>query len=626
MMMNPDDAAYEALLSSIDFFSQNLHLEQIIEYGFMIFNAFEKPEASAIYRLNSETQYYELQFSKGAYGGPKAILKTAQHDDFAVRKGFMITDRNLQETYFESAVKGIGNLSKIIPLIADDQLYGFIFSIDADADLALGDLFLTRFNYLMNLSIEKAFRYFERATMRREIDKRIFNLESISQTMKLLFSELDTQRILQLSLDVIRELTASSTTAIGLFDTAEQCIKIKAYDDLKGGIAMAGDLKLRSSKCINQQVIYHLERDAVVLRAIFETLLPFEMLSATYLILLVNEAETIMGVITIGSPIGGKAYTEDIFERIRDIASLMYIALVKAHQYETIVAQKEELRLKYNTLRQVNKIIKSINRAESPEELYHLVMDALTLTFGVEAAAVFSFNAETPVIAASYGMTPEQLVYENIAWVREMSTDSLTVHYTVDAALKQLRALDANSCNCMVLAPITMNQYGQTPLGYILVTRTRFRLFETQVSMIEMLSNSIAPVLNQMQKNAVYQNDYMLKPEVALRALCEKYAEDFHCFGTPYQVTVKSVKSDDGRDCHKMTETMMKKDIDEDNANVAADNVLSLINCSDFVDIRSVRVCFSDGVSADAAAKRGLLINPTPESIMAAIERLEANA
>jgi hypothetical protein len=38
--MDSDCTALDALLSSIDFFSQNLHLEQIVEYGFMIFNAF----------------------------------------------------------------------------------------------------------------------------------------------------------------------------------------------------------------------------------------------------------------------------------------------------------------------------------------------------------------------------------------------------------------------------------------------------------------------------------------------------------------------------------------------------------------------------------------------------------
>ncbi|MBS7526588.1 hypothetical protein KHM83_07860 [Fusibacter paucivorans] len=501
MMVNPSGSAYDALLSSIDFFSQNLHLEQIVEYGFMIFNAFEKPKASAIYRLNSETQYYELQFSQGVYHGPESILKTACHDDFAVRKGFMVTDRNVQQQYFESAVERIGNLSKIIPLIADDRLYGFIFSVDSDDETVLGDLFLTRFNYLMNLAIEKAFRYFERATMRQEIDKRIFNLESISQTMKVLFSELDTERILQMSLDVIRELTASSATAIGLFDTVEQCIKIRAYDDLTGGVAMAGTMMLNGCKPLNQQIIYHLKRDADALHAIFDTLEPFEMLSAVYLILMTDDESAVMGVITIGTPVDGKAYTDDIFERIGDIAALMSIALVKAQQYETIVAQKEALRLKFNTMQQVNKIIKSINRAESPTELYQLVMDALTLTFGVEAAAVFSFESDSITVAANCGIDKALLIYENVAWVRELPASELTVHYTVNAAVNQLQQLDPEGCNCMVLAPISMNQYGQAPLGYILVTRTRFRLFETQVSMIEMLSNSIAPVLYQMQKN-----------------------------------------------------------------------------------------------------------------------------
>jgi transcriptional regulator with GAF, ATPase, and Fis domain len=545
--------------------------------------------------LNSETGSFERRFAQGAYHGPEQIIKTDSHDDFAVRKGFMLTDRTLQLHYFEAAME---DLSKIMPLIADDQLYGFIFSCDGDADEMLGDSFLTRFNYLMNLAIEKAFRYFERATLRREIDKRIFDLESISQTVKQLFSELDTQRILQLSLDVIRELTTSSTTSVGLYDPVEQCINVKAYDDLKGGVPVAGTLKRRAAKLSCDKVVFDMARDHAALLEIFEDLAPLHKLSAAYVILMAKEDVT--GIITLGTPVGRNAYSADIFDRIEDIASLMQLALINAQQYETIVSQKEQLRLKFNTLRQMNKIIKSINRAETLAELYQLIADAMTLTFGVEAMLLLSYENNAFSIAACHGIESEGIDETLLRWIRQMPATALTVHYTVDAVMQQLPDAALGERNCIVLAPVSMHQIGQDVLGYILVTRTRFRLHETQVNMIEMLSNSIAPVLYQMRKNEKYQSDYMIRPEAALKALHQQYAEMYQIYQTPYRVYFQKLYPADQLSLTGFTPAY-----------------------ADYVDVRNVRVFFSENNLSKDAATMVSDENPSLSALYAMLEKFE---
>ena len=166
----------ESLLSSIDFFSQNLHIEQIVEYGFSIFNQLENPEASAIYTIDESNEVFSVRFHQGYMVYLDQVVRTQKHDDFAVRNGFLLVDKAIQRRYFDDVFIENLNVSKILPLIIDDHLYGFIISTDGKEERNIDFDFLIRFNYLMNLSFEKASRYLERARLKKKIDLKILNL------------------------------------------------------------------------------------------------------------------------------------------------------------------------------------------------------------------------------------------------------------------------------------------------------------------------------------------------------------------------------------------------------------------------------------------------------------------
>ena len=121
---------YNVLISSIDFFSQNLHLDQIVEYGFSIFNEFKKPVNATIYTLTDTLDRYISRFIWGnSYEWPD-IEKNSTHDDFAVRNGFLLTDKEKQLRYFDSELILNHQISMVMPLIIDDKLYGFILASD----------------------------------------------------------------------------------------------------------------------------------------------------------------------------------------------------------------------------------------------------------------------------------------------------------------------------------------------------------------------------------------------------------------------------------------------------------------------------------------------------------------
>lgn len=539
--MSAHHQMYESLLSSIDFFSQNLNLNQIIEYGFSIFNSFEQPAASAIYTMDDAKETYQVQFHFGYTKAPDAVVKTDQHAMFAVRNGFLLTDYKTQSRYFEEAFLDAYTVSKIMPLIIDDQLYGFIISSDAESSIY--DIsFLNRFNYLMNLSLEKASRYLERNALKQEIDKRIFNLDSISQTMKLLLSELKTKGIIQLSADVIRELTSSSVTAIALYDAFEQAIKVEAYEDLVSGNKAFQTFHL-NEEYPTQQTVFKYPQEADKLSVIFKDASHFEALKPTYVILIIKEE--IIGFVTLGEPLTQKPYEEDLIHRIQDITSIMYIALTNAHQFEVISEQKSQLKRHLNVLETMNRITKTVSSADSIEDLSDMVITALNTSFGIEKAIFTIFKEDRPQIMGALNMETSHFDDVFFAKIQSILEDYQQTYYTLESFYSDLGdALGGyfEHINCFVLTPIFLNGLTKKPIGFILVTNARDRLHDTQVHMIEILSNSIGPLLNQLLIVEDYSEHYIPEPLYNLQQGINAFHSDLKLYDIPFSAYIKKLQ------------------------------------------------------------------------------------
>ncbi len=535
---------YRSLLSSIDFFSQNLDLHQIVEYGFQIYNSFETPSASAIYVLNDSKDKYLAAFSQGYDFELNEVIKTDQHGLFAVRNGFILTDVNVQNRYFEIDFINSTKLSKIMPLIIDDQLFGFIISSDLviGEQLPLYDLeFFNRFNYLMNLSLEKASRYIERNELRKEIDKHIFNLDSISQTMKMIISELSVSGIVQLSTDVIREITSSAVTSIALYDEVEKCISIRSYEDVVNGLKYFEKFTLKPNYP-KQKTVYKMPEDYDLLNSIFEDANLFTTFPVEYIILIIRDS--IIGFVTISKPLAAINYEQDLLKRIQDITSIMYIALTNAKQFELINFQKTQLNRHVNVLENMNRIIKTVSSADSIEELSELVITTLNTSFGVGKAIFVSLNEGNDTILGSYNIDITKFDTEFFRTIRDYLGEQPLVYYTIEdynTAFGNTFSSYLEDINCFVLAPMFINTVSIEPFGYFLITEARDHLHETQVNMLSILANSIAPLLNQLLVVNHYHTQYLPNPVYRIEEMVNKYQEECDFYSLPFKVFIKEI-------------------------------------------------------------------------------------
>ena len=539
-MYQNTEKMYNSLLNSIDFFSQNLNVNQIVEYGFQIFNSFEMPLASAIYAIDDTGKNYSVRFHQGYDIGLPCVEKTDRHSMFAVRNGFLLTSYDIQCRYYDEEFLKLTKASKIMPLIIDDQLFGFIISIDSK-DCMYDVEFLNRFNYLMNLSLEKASRCIERNKLKKEIDKRIFNLDSISQTMKLLLSELNVNGIIQLSIDVIREMTSSSITSIALFDEIEKCIKVTSYEDLVCCNKVFEKFHLREDYTLDKK-IYKMPEDFPLLELLFEDADNFKNLSAEYVILIVKE--NIIGFVTLGSPLAFDFYEKDLINRIQDIASIMHIALTNARQFEIIKSQKSQLDRQVNTLETMNRFIKTISSADSIDELADMVLTTLNAYFDIEKAIFVIFDGEKGKILCNMNMEIENFNEEFFNVVRKNTGEQTLVSYTMDCFKEEFSEKFGSyfkNMNAFILSPIFLSGLCLDPIGYIIVTNVRNRLTETQVHLIKILSNSIGPLLNQLIIVDNYSNNYVPNPMYQINLFLDNYKRDFHLYSLNFKVYIKKL-------------------------------------------------------------------------------------
>lgn len=529
---------YSALQSIIDFFSQNLHLDQIVEYGFNIFNALEEPIHAAIYVLDDAKTHYRSAFEFGDNDYPQAIEKETHHDTFAVRNGFFLRDPETQKRYFCGEMLDCAGVESVMPLIIDDLLYGFVFTRHQVQETKMGDGFLSRFNFLMNLALEKASRYIERKALREAVDEQLFNLNTLSHTVRLLLSELSQEALLELALGVIKEMSASSVAAIGLLDASDGLVKVEAYASVHSEDKCYEVFRLKCTTPPEGCLVLDIESDQALLGDLFYHPEKFSRLGATHVFLLVNK--TIKGFVTLGPSYAKTSYSKELLSRIRDVSDILTVGIENAQQYETIFRQKDQLDKNVKVMKRMNHLMKGINASESLEELTDQIMDTLNLTFGIDEAYLALHMPDFRVVARLSDAAPKtDALIETLV---EHNTGELEVQYTetsIQAYCGELYDKTFDACNCLLIAPILIAQYDSKPLGYLVVMKSKKRLHEKQTIMIEMLVQSVAPIIQHMLTLQQVKASYVLSPLAALKAMHQRCAADSQRFDIPFYVYVK---------------------------------------------------------------------------------------
>ena len=116
----------EKILTSVDYFSQFLSLEQILSYGYEFFHDTLGLKASAIYYLDDDTYKLVSKIVDDYDIKLKEHKKNDKINNIATLYGRILYE-NFQK-YFDEDFVDYFDPELIIPLIVKDKLYGFIIS------------------------------------------------------------------------------------------------------------------------------------------------------------------------------------------------------------------------------------------------------------------------------------------------------------------------------------------------------------------------------------------------------------------------------------------------------------------------------------------------------------------
>ncbi len=531
---------YEALLRSIDFFSQNLHVDQITQYGFKLFNDLVLPKCAVLYLLKAGI--YTPLFTSGYTNTLPNIDFTQSHDDFAMRNGFILEQQSTQQRYFDAELLENLNVEYVMPLISGNKLMGFIFFEGSDMLPQPDIAFMTRFNHMLNLSLEKACRFEETSAMKAEIDKRLFNLASLSQTTKLLMSELEVDKIYQLSIDVIRELTSSSFTSFSTYCVHSKKFITKAYQDIVTFEKKVVHLEPIDHDFIPSQHIYHIEEDALKLQSLFKNPEALKQINAQYIFLLIKDR--IQGFFTVGKPVGALEYEPQLLNQIVNVAGLVQLALTNARLFEQTLEQKQFMQKQTQLLKKINRSVKTINSAETLDELCQISMDTLQYAFGVEVGFIATLADGMIELKAPIGFeknTLDPICQEQLNF--QINQELIVSYVKPDLESYMCDSLVSKlpESNCLVIAPIRTSGWNSQPLGCIVVLRMNGALKEEQTVLIDSLADSIAPVVNQFRQIHDLHSTTLPNPELKIRSLFENYEYDKSNYGIDYTVWLKYV-------------------------------------------------------------------------------------
>lgn len=519
---------YDKLLQAIDFFSQSLHLEQLSYYGYEIVHEILGLEHSALFVR--ENGRYLLKYQKGYAIDAYSIPETLLLKKVATLFGRIMTTE--QREYFDKADLAAFDVRFVFPLIVKDQLVGFIFSNGGDGLFETDRLVLAgALMQLMSRAYENAVNFLELEKKNYELDKKIFNLFFINHCSRTLLAELNLEKIYDICIDIIRELTASSVTAFGLYDETRDRILIKGYQDILTFQSFYGEFQLVPDAPLQDRIVYHVVRDREALSRVFLRPEELDQLKAEYIVMLVKDR--ILGFVSIGRPVSDRVYDQTLFELIETIATSIYLSVVNAQLFEKIQLQSESLRVKYETLKNMNRIIRNINSCESLEELCAIAMQSLEIGYGVKKGFICLYQGDELKV-----MGDIRIPHINGHSVTESETlrnlKETGIHYDYNTSgLKQFfpdfepsRHEDAN---CLIIAPVTIDRMvlgDEGILGYLVVFETASALKEEEVLLIDTLANSIAPILFQMRETARIQSNHVENSEQLLLAAVREKLEN----------------------------------------------------------------------------------------------------
>lgn len=530
LMYNNDNTCklyrHKILLYAIDFFSQGFTTYQIEKHAFDFTNEILTLNSTAIFlRKNHEfvlhkSKNYGLK-SYGIYASDK-LENIARFHGNIINSNFsaFLDDKDIE--MFKPKL--------IIPLIVRDMTLGFIIS---DGKV-IGELdnndfeIATALMRLINKSLENRQYAKELKENNKKLDTQIYNLFFIYQTTKTLLSELDIESIYSLCTDIIGEVACSKITTFGLYDGIKGKIILRSYRDIFSFTKYYSEFELIDREYKGNKIILNYHEDKEEIKKIFKNWKAFEELDTEYIILIVQDK--IHGFITISKPVNDREYNELMFDLIKSLASIIYIAINNANLFKKTNEQKVLIEKKYNILHKLSKIIKNINSTSNIEGLSKRLMRTLNIGFGIEKGCIILKNNADYCIVDTLGFhTTIDTIYKNDIW-ESIDNNGITYEFSSVHNNKYFNkelCVDVGDSNCLVISPLAISNIGfdtqDNILGYIVVFKTKRSLEPEEILLINTISGSIAPVIRQLNNVQRMKKEYVQdQQELFLRALKEK--------------------------------------------------------------------------------------------------------
>jgi transcriptional regulator with GAF, ATPase, and Fis domain len=515
---------YSALILAVDYFSQMLNEEQIINAAFDFVNELLTLESSSLYSLKDGS--FRLISEKGKSIGVNSIPFTKKLNDMAVFHGNVLKGRTAILRFFDEDIYASCSVELVVPIIVNAELKGFILIPEKSSgefdenDLSICEVLMN----LCNSAMRNYVTYNELKSINNSLDEKIFNLFAINQSSKALLSQLDLDTLYSLSIDVFSELTQSSSTGFVLYD--EKCEKYVLRSSrfiFENTRTLDLILELHEGAAVDpNRIIIDLASpdDKQYFDSIFRNgvsnILP---LKAQYVILL-NKDRHILGFVTLGATVTGAEYKKNIFELIESLASSTYIAISNAKHFKQVEEQKKVIQNKLDRLISLNRLVKNINSSMNVETLIDITMKTLSISFLAEKCLIAIYDSENRefTVKNSFGTGSEvSVIKPNRNWAKVLKGSTVLAmesgelrKYFDDDTLEKFGDITG-----ALIVPIYLDRAEVDILGVIIV----FDFFDSLISdeenvlTIETISGHIAPILYNLE--LLERQKDLLRPDYA---------------------------------------------------------------------------------------------------------------
>lgn len=500
---------YTGLIQAIEFFSQKLNFEQIIDAAFDFVNELLTLEKSAIFVLQGNN--YTLKKSKGYDGALVQIKNDDSFKKIAMFHGTLIHDEKKLKAFFPEGALEEYAVTAVIPLIIENILYGFVFiSNKTVGDLNSDDYIISEsLMKLFNTALENYKRYEELQKANKELDEKIFNLFAINHSSKALLSELNMDILYNLSVDVFSELTQSSITGFVLYDDKSENYRLKAFRDTfnrennsQVSLTFNKLARVDMNKVIIDTTNYS---DVKYFNSIFvEGLDSLLSLKPVYIVLLVKNSK-ILGFVSLGQTVTGFEYKSSILELVESLASSTYIAVSNAQLFKQVNEQKKVIQNKLEKLTMLNTLMKNINSSFKIDTLLEITLKTLEISFDVEKAMIALYDKEKDSFNISHKLnidTKKKEIKATASWSKVFEGEMVYEAKAdgVDNFINKALLKDIGEVSGILITPIYVDRVETEILGVIIILKYKKIMIsdEEHRVTIETIANHISPVLGNL--------------------------------------------------------------------------------------------------------------------------------